>query len=124
MAFFVKAVLILVGLVNLAPVVGVLSQSHLFRLYGVAIENQDLLLMMRHRAVLLGLVGATLVAAAWLPGLRTAACILGLVSMISFVVLVLGSGGVGAPLLKIAVIDGVAIVVLVLALAAHLRMVR
>ena len=124
MAVFVKAVLILVGLVNLAPIVGVLSQSHLFRLYGVAIENQDLLLMMRHRAVLLGLVGATMVAAAWLPGLRTAACMLGLVSMISFVVLVLGSGGVSAPLLKIAVIDGLAIVVLVLALAAHLRMVR
>ena len=124
MAVFVKAVLILVGLVNLAPIVGVLSQTHLFRLYGVAIENQDLLLMMRHRAVLLGLVGATMVAAAWLPGLRTAACMLGLVSMISFVVLVLGSGGVSAPLLKIAVIDGLAIVVLVLALAAHLRMVR
>lgn len=121
MAAFVKVALILVGLINLAPAVGVVSQTQLFRLYGVAIDNQDLLLMMRHRAVLLGLVGAMLVAAAWLPGLRIAACIVGLISMVSYVALVLASGDVGEPLGRIAVIDGVAIVVLALALALHLR---
>lgn len=121
MAMLIKATLIVVGLVNLAPLVGVLSQSQLFRLYGVAIENQDLLVMMRHRAVLLGLVGATLIAAAWVPGLRVAACLIGLVSMISYMVLVAGAGSVNAPLLKIAFIDAVATLALALAFVAVLR---
>ena len=57
-----------VGLVNLLPVSGVLSANRLQALYGVAIEDVNFLVLMRHRAVLFGIVGGLLVASVALLG--------------------------------------------------------
>ena len=82
-----RAVYTLVGLVNLAPITGVTSARALDRLYGTELEQGHLVtVLLRHRAVLLGLVGVGLVAAALRPELALAASSAGLVSMLSFVV--------------------------------------
>jgi hypothetical protein len=48
------------ALVNRAPVTGLLSAERLRALYGISFEGDTLLIRMRHRAVLFGIVGGLL----------------------------------------------------------------
>ena len=50
---------------NLLPALGVISAARLEALYGVPIADANLVVLMRHRAVLLGIVGALLAGAAF-----------------------------------------------------------
>ena len=63
---------LVVGLANLLPLVGVLSTVRLQMLYGVSIEDPNLAILMRHRAVLFGIVGTLLLSAAFSPAFRPA----------------------------------------------------
>lgn len=112
----IAVLFVLVGLINLIPVVGVGSAQRLQRLYGVWVAEPDLLLLLRHRAVLLGLVGGLLLVAAVQHSLRPAASWVGLISMLSFVVLSWGQR-VHHPLIaRVVVADLVASALLVAAL--------
>jgi hypothetical protein len=112
----VVVVLYLVAaIVNLAPVVGVLSAARVEALYGVPVRSPDLEILMRHRAILFSIVGALLAVAAFHAPLRSIALIAGLVSMLSFVVIAVAVGGYGPLLRRVVVIDLVATVALVLA---------
>lgn len=106
---------LLVGIVNLLPVVGVTSAERLSRLYGVAVDGPDLAILLRHRAVLFGIVGALLVAAAFSPGLRSIAVAAGLLSMLSFVAIARLENGANAELRRVAWVDVAASVLLVIA---------
>lgn len=101
----VSALYLLAGLGNLLPVVGVLSASRLEALYGVAISDPNLLVLMRHRAVLFAIVGALLVAAAFRPVWRVAALAAGLTSMLSFVALAWIAGDSNAELRRVVAVD-------------------
>ncbi len=107
---------VVAGLINLAPIVGLRGADTLHRLYGVADLSGDLSLLLQHRAVLFGIVGGLLLAAAFQPNLRLAAALAGLVSMLSFTALAFSASGIGALLLRIAWIDVAASAVLVLGL--------
>jgi hypothetical protein len=97
-----------VGVANPLPVMGVLSADRLAALYGVRIEEPNLLILMRQRAVLFGIVGLLLVAAALRPSLRAAALLAGLASMLSFVALALAAGDYSPQLRRIVVVDVIA----------------
>jgi len=75
---------IIVGLVNLTPLIGVLGATQLEALYDQPFAGKDLLLLLRHRAVLFGLLGGLLIVAAFRPAIRSVAAVAGLVSMVSF----------------------------------------
>jgi hypothetical protein len=107
------ALYVIVGIVNLLPVSGVLSTSRLRALYGVSVVDPNLIILMRHRAVLFGIVGALLVSAAFHPPLRTLAVIAGLVSMLSFVVIAYLVGEFNAELRRVVIVDLVASLLLV-----------
>jgi len=109
---FGTAAFVLAGLVNLYPLVGVLGAGNLQSLYGVAIENGDLVMLMRHRAVLFGLLGALLLFAAFRPAWRRVALIAGLTSMITFLILAMPLGERSTPLKQVFWVDLVAILVL------------
>jgi hypothetical protein len=79
------ALFLVVALINLVPGIGVLSASRLESLYGVPMPEANLVILMRHRAVMLAIVGALLAYAALRPPLRPIAVAAGLVSMLSFV---------------------------------------
>jgi hypothetical protein len=64
MRFILPAMLLIVGIIHLLPLSGVLSAHRLQILYGIVIEDPNLEILMRHRAVLFGLLGAFLIAAA------------------------------------------------------------
>ncbi len=105
MRALVSVLLVVVALVNLVPVVGVLSVARLEALYGVAIEDPNLAVLMRHRAVLFGIVGGLLLASVRLHPLRPAAVVAGLTSMLSFVLVAWLVGEVNEPLRRVVAVD-------------------
>ena len=104
--------IVIVGLVNLLPVSGVLSASRLETLYGVVLEDANLLILMRHRAVLFAIVGGLLVASAFHSPLRPVGVAAGLISMLSFVLIAWLVGSGNAELRRVIVVDLVASVAL------------
>lgn len=111
----VTALFVIVGLINFAPLMGVIGGERLSSMYGVSITSPDLIVLMRHRAVLFGIVGAFIILAAFKPELRTAASLFGYISMISYVVLVLTDRAVNANLDRVMQIDVIAIILLTVA---------
>ena len=87
MTYLLGAALIIVGVIHLLPLVGVLGPARLQALYGITLTDPTLVLLMRHRAILFGLLGAFLVVAAFVPTLQLSALILGATSAMSFLVL-------------------------------------
>ena len=108
-----KALFLIVSAVNLAPVGGVLSVDYMERLYGVALDDPNLVILMRHRAVLFGIVGSLLVVAAFRPSARPLGVAVGMISMLSFVLVVFLVGDYNAKLQNAAIIDLAASVLLV-----------
>ena len=102
----------IVGLVHLLPVTGALSAHRLHALYGVTLQDANLEILMRHRAVLFGIVGGVLVASAFLSALRPVGLAVGLVSMLSFVVIAWLVGTYSAEVRRVVVVDVVMSVVL------------
>ena len=93
------------ALINMAPVISVVMPSKMQALYGISPENSDLLTLLQHRALLLGLVGLSLAVAAHVPSLRWPALIGGVLSMGSFVIFAMVRGQMSGPLGKIALVD-------------------
>ena len=90
MKMLVSAALVIVGLIHLLPVSGILGGDRLTALYGVGAADPNLQLLLRHRAVLFGLLGLFLVFAAFRPGLQPLAFAAGCASVVSFLVLARG----------------------------------
>jgi hypothetical protein len=107
----------LAGLINALPVIGMVSGRRIERLYAVEIKGPDLAILMRHRAVLFGLLGGFMIYAAFNPALWLAACVIGLVSMASFIMLAWMTGGYNAALRKVVWIDIAGIIPVLVALA-------
>lgn len=121
MKILVSALLAAIGLLNLYPLVGVLSADQLGGLYGTAIDSVELEILMRHRAVMLGLIGGLLMLAAFRPSLRLPAASIGLVSMAAFVGLAYLIGDFGPEINRVVVADIVGSVVAIVAIVLILR---
>jgi hypothetical protein len=106
------ALVLVAAAINLAPVSGAFAPERMAALYGVDLGDPNLSILMRHRAVLFGLVGGLLVAAAFHPPLRTAAYVVGFASMVSFLLIAWMVGGYGAGIRRVALIDVVGIAAL------------
>lgn len=115
MRMVVKAMLLCVGIIHLLPLAGVLGAARLASLYGVVIDDPGLLLLMRHRAVMFGIVGGLMVAAAFQPQLQVTAIVAGAVSVVSFLVLAWLGGAVQPALQRIVVADVIALACLAVA---------
>ena len=100
---------IVVGVINFVPVLGVMGAYPLDKLYEVGVLNDDVRLLMQHRAALFGIVGGFILFAAFVPGYRPAATVAAYVSMGSFVLLWLNSSLSNVALQKIFWVDIVAI---------------
>ncbi|MFN9979701.1 MAG: phosphopantetheine adenylyltransferase, partial [bacterium] len=80
----------------------------------MTITDPNLEILMRHRAVLFGMLGAFLIYAAFRPGLQLAALIAGAVSVISFVVIAVLVGGYNTGIARVVTADIVAVVCLLI----------
>lgn len=99
------AALLAAGVVHLLPVLGVLGGERLHALYGVRVQSPDLLLLLRHRAVLFGILGAAFIAAAFLPAWRVPAAAAALLSILAFIALALTGEPVNAALQRVMWVD-------------------
>ncbi len=109
--------LLLVGIVNALPAIGVVSSARIESAYGVVLDDPNLAVLMRHRAVLFAIVGGLLIAGALHAPLRRAGIAAGFVSMLSFVAIALWIGDTNASLQRIAWIDVLASLALAAAVA-------
>jgi hypothetical protein len=119
MELFVQALLVVVGLINLAPVVAVTSAKRVQRMYAVDVASPDLEILLRHRAVLFGIVGAVIIASAFHEPLRWPAIMAAFISMASFVALASSIGGYSANIRRVVVVDVAALVLLSAATVAQ-----
>ncbi len=116
----ISVLLVLVGLVNFVPIVGVISGEALSKAYGIDLPEGDLLILLRHRALLFGVIGALIISSAFVRHLQVAAMIAGLVSMVGFLVLALSATGYGEKIHGVVVADVVASVLLLAAIGLKL----
>ncbi len=121
MKHVVTAIFVLVGLVNFLPVLGVLGAAKLESLYGLPFGNDDLLLLMRHRAALFGLLGGFIIVSAFRDEWRNLAAAAGFVSMSSFMLLALPLSSHGEALQRVFWIDAAACLLLAFAWWRHNR---
>jgi hypothetical protein len=105
--------------IHLIPVVGVLGPSQLQSLYGLDFADPSLQVLMRHRAVLFGLVGTLLAVAAFRPALRSTALVAGFGSVVPFLALAHGVDGANAQVMRVAAADWVALGCLAAAAAMY-----
>jgi hypothetical protein len=119
MRFIVPSVLLAVGVIHLLPFVGVLSALRLESLYGIRVTDPSVELLLRHRAVLFGLLGVFLTGAAFRPALYPAALAAGLASVVSFLLLAWSIGHVSTSLTTVVRVDLAAAVLLIVGVAAY-----
>ena len=93
------------AVIHFLPAVAAIAPAQLSNLYGVAPDDTVLRTLLQHRAVLLGLVGAAFLAAAFMPSLRWAALIGGAASMVLFLVIAFFNGELSGTLSKITIVD-------------------
>ena len=109
-----SAILIFVGVIHVLPVVGVFGMKRLSSLYAITVTDPNVEILMRHRAVLFGVVGAFLIYSAFHPELQGLALLAAFFCLISFAWLMLSIGGYNAKLRKVLAVDLVAILALLI----------
>lgn len=119
MRYLVSMMLAVVGVIHVLPLAGVLGATRLTALYGIPFDEPNLVILMRHRAVLFGLLGAFLLFAAFRPSLQVAAFVAGFVSVVSFLYLTWSVGAYNAQLARVLNVDVVALACLIVGAAAY-----
>jgi hypothetical protein len=111
-----------VGAIHLMPVAPVFVPETLARLYGIAPTDSTMLVLMRHRALLLALVGILCLWASWAPSVRPAALLAAAINVVGFLGFYALYGNPAGALRTIAIADLIALPPL--AFAAWMTLVR
>jgi hypothetical protein len=111
------ALLLLVAALNLVPGVVALRPQRTVELYGFPIDGPALALAMRHRAVLLALVGVLLAIAAFDDAWLRPALLVAVVSKVSFLALFATTRPHRMQMRRVAIADVAALAVLALVVA-------
>ena len=120
MSYVISAALLVIAVIHLLPAIGMLSAARVAGLYGIPVDEPNLELLLRHRAVLFAWLGGFCVVAAFQPRYQGAALLAAGVSVLSFLVLAYGIGGLNAALLRVVRADLVAAVALAIGAGAWL----
>jgi len=112
MKLVVSASLMFAAVIHLLPLSGVLGVRRLASLYGIEVGEPNLSVLMRHRAVLFGLLGLFVFHAAFNAELQPLAFVGAFVSICTFLCLAWLDGPVNAYLRRVVWIDLIAVVVL------------
>lgn len=109
--------LLVVGLINFLPLLGLFSAQKLQSAYDIELISNDLIILMRHRALLFGILGGFVLYASFVPKYQTVAMIMAGISMIGFALLVLTTGGYNEAIGKVLLVDYVGILFLLVTIA-------
>jgi hypothetical protein len=116
----ISAALVVVAIIHLLPLSGLLGTERLAALYGVTFDEPNLAILMRHRAVLFGLLGLFFLIAAFRPELQGIAFAGGFASVLSFLYLAWSVGNYNPQVGRVFYADIVALICLVAGLVAYL----
>ena len=111
----ISILLVIVGIIHLLPVSGVLGAERLSALYGLSIQEPNIAILMRHRAVLFGLLGVFFIYAAFQPTIQPLAFMAGFVSVASFIAIAWSVGGYNDAVGRVFMVDLIALGCLVVA---------
>ncbi len=111
----VAILLFVVGVINFLPVIGVLSAAKISQAYSIELPSNDLIILMRHRALLFGVVGGFILYSVFVPSYQFAAMLMAAITMIGYLYFVWAVGGYNDSILKVAMVDVLGIVCLALA---------
>jgi len=113
MEIVLRVCLVITGIINFIPSILAFMPNKIRQSYGVEVPNANYELLLRHRAISLGIIGGLLIYAAIAKKNYDLVTIVGMVSMVSFVILYnLIGGEVNSELNKVMKIDLFAIAVL------------
>ncbi len=118
--WIVSGLLLIVGILNLAPAIVFFSPERSLSLYAIDVSETNLSVVMRHRAVMLGLLGLALIYGAFRKEFVVPAIVAALIGKAAFLYLVYSSAGVNQELGRVALFDIAAIGLLLAALAIHI----
>ncbi len=121
MRFVVPVCLLVVAIIHALPLIGVLSAAKVAALYGITVQDPNLEILLRHRAVLFGLLAAFLAYAAFHRSLHGLALVAAWVSVAAFLALAVSVGGYNHALSVVVKADILAAFALVLGPIMHLR---
>jgi uncharacterized BrkB/YihY/UPF0761 family membrane protein len=111
--------LIVAGIIHVLPLAGVLGPERLAALYGLDFSEPNLAILMRHRAVVIGLLGVFLLYAACRPSQQPVAFVAGLISAAAFLGLAWATGGYNSLMAKVVAADVVALACLIIGAATY-----
>lgn len=117
--YTITGLMLVVAAIHLVPITGFFGAERLSALYGIDIESPDLEILMRHRAVLFGILGTFFAYAAFVPALQPIAFVAAAASLTTFFYLAVAVGDYGEPIRKIVVGDIIAVVCLAAAVLLH-----
>lgn len=101
--------LLVVAAIHWLPLAGVLGGDRLSALYGITITDPGLELLLRHRAILFGLLAAFLTMAAFRPAWQPWALLAGWISVVSFLLLAAPIPSLGGALQRVVSADWLAL---------------
>ena len=119
MRYIVPVALLITALIHALPLLGLTGGARLANLYGIADMDASLEILLRHRAVLFGLLAAFLVYAAFNRELHAVALVGASISVLSFLALALTTGGYNPAVATVVKVDMVAVVALAAGWFAH-----
>lgn len=108
------------ALIHVLPLVGALGPAQVARMYDVKVDGPDLTVLLVHRAVLFGLLGAALITAIFCEDAR--AYVIGgvLISDVAFLAIAGRNPGINASMKRVVRADVISIALLVVAGVAQL----
>lgn len=108
-------ILVIIGVITAFPVITAFSPNGITLLYNVTFEDTLTLLLVRHRQVMLGVLGAALVYGAFFYHLRIMVITAAVVSKLAFIGLCITTPGLTQGIQRVIYFDAVSIVLLLIA---------
>lgn len=105
-------ILVVIGLITASPVITALNPNGITSLYNVDFEDDAVLLLVRHRQVMLGVLGAALIYGAFFYHLRMMVIFATVVSKLAFIGLCITTPDLTQGIQRVIYFDAVSIVLL------------
>ena len=115
----ITGLLLVVAVIHLLPISGFFGVERLVSLYEIEISDSNLEILMRHRAVLFGILGGFIAYAAFRPALQPIAFLAAFISVASFLFLTYSIGELNDAIRKVVIVDIVALVALLSAIILY-----
>ncbi|MEH6405587.1 MAG: hypothetical protein V7750_19605 [Sneathiella sp.] len=108
----ITGLMLVVATIHILPIIGFVGIDRLAALYEIKINDGNLEILMRHRAVLFGILGGFLAYAAFTPSNQPLAFLAAGISLLSFLFLTFSVGEFNDAIQKVVIVDIVALVCL------------